>query len=151
MINNGEIKVGNSSDASNPSIGIYNNILGSTIQNNGVLTLGTNSLGIFDKGGSVTENGTLNVGSMSTATGNSIANNTWTFSVKEEDVRTAALFLPSQMHGKEVHVMVQTATILRRGLHEIHPLNDRLRYLQDGMWAIRQLIYIKPYHPGWKS
>ena len=66
VINNGEIKVGNSSDASNPSIGIYNNILGSTIQNNGVLTLGTNSLGIFDKGGSVTENGTLNVGSMGT-------------------------------------------------------------------------------------
>ena len=33
-----------------------------------------------------TYEGTLNVGSMSTATGNSIANNTWTFSVKEEDV-----------------------------------------------------------------
>jgi hypothetical protein len=66
ITNDGTVIIGNSSDANNPSIGIYNNILGTTIQNNGTLTLGTNSLGIFDKGGSVTENGTLNIGSMGT-------------------------------------------------------------------------------------
>ena len=66
VINDGEIKIGDSLEINKPSIGIYNNILGSTIQNNGTVTLGKGSLGIYDKGGQVTENGILNIGEKGT-------------------------------------------------------------------------------------
>ena len=62
VTNAGEIKVGDSKDSNNPSIGIYNSALGTAIVNNGTLTSGESSLGIYDKGGNITENGILNVG-----------------------------------------------------------------------------------------
>ena len=60
------IEIGNSSDRSNPGMAIYNTGTGNTILNTGTITTGTNTLGIYSKGGTVNESGHLNIGSSGT-------------------------------------------------------------------------------------
>ena len=60
------IEIGDSSDRSNPGIGIYNTGTGNTVLNTGEINTGVNSLGIYSKGGTVTESGDLNIGSNGT-------------------------------------------------------------------------------------
>ena len=58
----GQIKVGDSTNLSDPSIGIYSNIAGSTVTNSGTVTSGTGSIGIYNAAGTVNNNGTSNIG-----------------------------------------------------------------------------------------
>ncbi len=60
--NTGTVKIGNSSNAADPSIGIYSGIAGSTVTNTGILTSGDNSIGVYSNNGTVNTSGTLNIG-----------------------------------------------------------------------------------------
>ena len=58
------LKVGDSSNVSDPSIGIYSAVAGSTVTNSGTITSGINSIGIYNNQGATVINGTAvqNVG-----------------------------------------------------------------------------------------
>jgi hypothetical protein len=61
VINNNlgaSIKVGNSTNASDPGIGIYSGAAGSTVTNDGTITSGINSIGIYNNQGTTAINGT---------------------------------------------------------------------------------------------
>ncbi|MCP1226061.1 autotransporter domain-containing protein [Sebaldella sp. S0638] len=61
-LNDGIINMGNSSNVNNPSIGIYSITAGESITNNGTITLGQNSIGIYGDQLLINHNGTLNIG-----------------------------------------------------------------------------------------
>ncbi len=58
----GLIKVGDSDNTSDPSIGIYSAAAGSTVTNHGTVTSGIKSIGIYSNGGTVNNNGVSNIG-----------------------------------------------------------------------------------------
>ena len=60
--NNGLIEIGDSTDINAPSIGIYSETAGDTFTNNGIITSGKNSIGMYNHGDTVIQNGILNVG-----------------------------------------------------------------------------------------
>ena len=60
--NTGTVKVGNSSNVSDPSIGIYSGIAGNTVTNSGTVTAGDNSIGIYSNTGTVNSSGIMNIG-----------------------------------------------------------------------------------------
>ena len=60
--NSNIIKIGDSTDGNNPSMGIYSNNAGNNITNSGAMTVGKKSLAIYNVGGNVVNNGTLNIG-----------------------------------------------------------------------------------------
>ena len=60
--NDGTIVVGDALNISDPSIGIYVDTPGETVTNNGTITSGKNSLGIYGDSLILTQNGTINVG-----------------------------------------------------------------------------------------
>ncbi|MCP1226230.1 hypothetical protein [Sebaldella sp. S0638] len=62
IANGGIINIGASSDTSNPSIGIYSNTAGNTITNNSKISVGENSLAIYNNQGTVNEKGILEIG-----------------------------------------------------------------------------------------
>ncbi|MCP1225330.1 transporter [Sebaldella sp. S0638] len=64
--NTGTIIVGNSSDAMDPSMGMYSAAAGSQIANSGTIISGENSIGIYSSGGNVINTGTLNIGNSGT-------------------------------------------------------------------------------------
>ena len=60
--NTGTIEVGNSSNISDPSIGVFSDNAGDTITNSGTITSGVNSIGIYSEGGTINQNGISNIG-----------------------------------------------------------------------------------------
>ncbi|MCP1225670.1 autotransporter domain-containing protein [Sebaldella sp. S0638] len=56
------LEIGNSTSTSDPGIGIYSAVSGSTITNFGTVTSGKNSIGIYSNGGVVNNNGISNIG-----------------------------------------------------------------------------------------
>ncbi|MCP1225815.1 autotransporter domain-containing protein [Sebaldella sp. S0638] len=78
--NSGEITIGDSADNEILSVGIYNDNKKNTIVNNGKISTGKNSAGIYSKGGSITGNGILETGAggigIFTAGGNVLISNT---------------------------------------------------------------------------
>ena len=60
--NDGLIEIGDSIDINVPNIGIYSETAGDTFTNNGTVTSGKNSIGMYNYGDTVIQNGILNVG-----------------------------------------------------------------------------------------
>ena len=60
--NTGTVKVGDSSNISDPSIAVYSNTAGNTVTNSGTVTAGTGSIGIYSNSGTVINNNTSNIG-----------------------------------------------------------------------------------------
>ena len=60
--NNSILKIGDSTNTSDPSIGIYSAVAGSTVTNAGTVISGINSIGIYNNQGIVNSNGTANIG-----------------------------------------------------------------------------------------
>ena len=59
--NSGLIKIGDSTDGNNPSIGIYSNSIGDNITNDGTILVGKKSLAIYGTNGNITNNGNINI------------------------------------------------------------------------------------------
>ena len=57
-----EVRVGDSVEISNPGVGIYSAVTGSTINNFGMVKSGAGSVGIYSSGGTVNNNGILDIG-----------------------------------------------------------------------------------------
>jgi hypothetical protein len=65
--NSNIIETGNSTSVSDPSIGIFNNNLQSTVNNSGDIKAGENSIGIYSRGGTINHTfGDINTGSAGT-------------------------------------------------------------------------------------
>ena len=60
--NTGTLKIGDSVNTSDPSIGIYGAVAGSTITNSGTVTSGVRSIGMYSNGGTVNNIGASNIG-----------------------------------------------------------------------------------------
>ena len=59
--NSNLIKIGDSNDENNPSIGIYSNSVGDNITNDGTISVGKKSLAIYGTNGNITTNGNINI------------------------------------------------------------------------------------------
>ena len=66
ITNTGTIKIGNSSDLNDPSIGIYTKAIGDTITNTGTIDSGKKSIGIYGEGATINQNAALITGETGT-------------------------------------------------------------------------------------
>ncbi|MDR2879635.1 MAG: autotransporter domain-containing protein [Fusobacteriales bacterium] len=66
VTNNGTIITGDSSDDNNPGVGIYSGNSADTIVNNGIVSAGRASVGIYINGGILNQNNSVNIGNNGT-------------------------------------------------------------------------------------
>lgn len=66
ITNNGTVIIGDSSDNNNPGVGIYSENSADTIVNNGAVSAGNSSVGIYINGGILNQNNTVNMGNNGT-------------------------------------------------------------------------------------
>jgi hypothetical protein len=79
ITNFGSVVVGNSSDNDNPGVGIYSESPLDTVTNNGIVSAGNSSVGVYINGGVLNQNNTVNIGNNGTgiyASGGTINLNT---------------------------------------------------------------------------